>query len=119
MGHGADARQRLAAKAHGADAEEVFIAYELAGGVGGQGQGELGGGNARTVVDDAEEGAAAVFDLDGDVGCAGVEGVFDQLLDDGSGALDDLTGGDAIDQVGGELVDRGPGHVGDYRGNEE
>ena len=38
-------------------------------------------------------------DVDGDLAGAGVEAVLDQFLDDGCGALDDLAGGDLVDQV--------------------
>jgi len=37
--------------------------------------------------------------------CAGVDGVFDQFLDDRCRAFDDLAGGDLVRQLGGETGD--------------
>ena len=53
------------------------------------------GVDAAAVVDDADEGDAALVGLDRDARGAGVEGVLDQLLDDGGRALDHLARGDA------------------------
>ena len=57
--------------------------------------------NSEAIVDNPDQASAAVFDLDRDIGCAGVDGVFDEFLDDGCGAFDDFAGGDAVDQSGG------------------
>ena len=61
--------------------------------------------HAVAVVGDADELAAAGFDLDADAGGAGVEGVFEQLFDDGGGALDDFAGGDLVGYLVGEDAD--------------
>ena len=63
-------------------------------------EGQFSHRNSEAVVDDPDQASAAVFDLDRDVGRAGIDGVFDQFLDDGSGPFDDFAGGDAIDQRG-------------------
>ena len=89
-----DAGQRLAAEAERRHAPEVVLAGHLARGVALEGEAQLGGVDAAAVVGDADEGEAALADLDGDVRGAGVERVLDQLFDDGGGTLDDLAGGD-------------------------
>jgi hypothetical protein len=66
-----------------------------------------------TVVTNAHQLLAARDNVDLHGLGARVEAVFDQLLDDRSGALDDLAGRDLVDQVIGELLD---GHPGDYAG---
>ena len=55
--------------------------------------------DAAAVVGDAHKGGAAVFDLDGDVLRAGVDGVFHQLLDDGGRTLHDLARRDQLRDV--------------------
>jgi hypothetical protein len=47
----------------------------------------------------------AVFDGDGEAGSVGVEGVFEEFLDDGGGAFDDLAGGDFVNEGVGEDLD--------------
>ena len=59
------------------------------------------GSHAAAVVGDTQEGHAAVADLNGDLGSAGVNGVFQQFLYNGSGALYHLTGGDQVGNMGG------------------
>ncbi len=53
-------------------------------------------GHAVAVVDDANHALAARFDFDANSFCAGVERVFEQLLDDRGGPLDDFARGDAV-----------------------
>ena len=43
---------------------------------------------------------AALFDGDRDLGGAGVDGVFDEFLDDVGGTFEDLAGGDLSGDVG-------------------
>ena len=97
LGDAADRRQGFAAKSHGADAEEVVRAGELAGGVVGEGEREVGGVDAAAVVDDADRLGAADFDVDIDSGGAGVEAVLEEFLDDAGGPFDHLAGGDLVD----------------------
>ena len=61
--------------------------------------------HAVAVVGDADELAAAGFDLDADAGGAGVERVFEQLFDDGGGAVDDFAGGDLVGDLVGQDAD--------------
>ena len=58
----------------------------------------------HAVVDHREEGAAAFLQGDGDAPRAGVDGVLDQLLHGAGRPLDDLAGGDPVDQVGGQAA---------------
>ena len=65
--------------------------------------------HAATVVHDADELAAAAFDLDADAGGAGVERVLEQLLDHGRGTVDHFAGGDLVGDLVGEYVDAAHG----------
>ena len=65
-----------------------------------KGQTGIGLGHALTVVDDLDEGASRIDHDDADGVGTGINGILDQLLDDGSRTLDDLASrylvGDAI-----------------------
>jgi hypothetical protein len=67
---------------------------------------EFGDGYSAAVIPDSRETHAARFDFDFDTLRARIEAVLDQLLDDGRGAFDDLTGGDLVDEVIVENADR-------------
>ena len=75
--------------------------------------------HAVAVIDDADELAAAGFDFDADAGGAGVEGVFEQLLNDGCGALDHFAGGDLVGDLVGEDADAAHGSIVGEGGREE
>ena len=62
-------------------------------------------GDAAAIVDDANQFGAALLDVDVDAAAAGVHGVFEQLLDDAGGPLDDLARGDLGDDGSGQLLD--------------
>ena len=66
--------------------------------------------HAATVVGDADQAQAAAIDHHVDASGTGVDRVLYQLLDDACGALNDLTRGDAIDEVRRQLAygHRGP-----------
>ena len=104
-GDGGDGGQGLAAEAEGADGEEVVGGAELGGGVALEAEQRVVADHAVSVIGDAEELAAAGFDVDADAGRAGVDGVFEELFDDGGGALDDLAGGDLVGDLIGEDAD--------------
>ena len=57
------------------------------------------------VVHDADQPRAAALDLDADRARTRVERVLDELLDDGGRPLDDLAGGDLIDELGRKDLD--------------
>ena len=61
------------------------------------------------VVGDADALDAAAGEVDVDLRRAGVERVLQQLLQRRSRPLDDLAGGDLVDQVIGQRVDRAHG----------
>src|SRR5262249_960560 len=97
----ANRRQRLAAEAERADAEQVVGVAQLPGSVPGEGERQIFRDDAAAVVHDADQLCAALLDLDVDPVAAGVHAVFQEFLDDAGGALDDLAGGDLGDDGGG------------------
>ena len=103
--HRGDARQRFAPETQRADRRQIGGRGDLAGRVSLETQSRVVGGHADAVVVDADQPLAAVFDGDHDPSGRGVDGVLDQLLDDRRRALDDLSGGDLVGQVVGQLVD--------------
>ena len=98
-GHRGDAGQRLAAKTEGADVADICALANLAGRMRFQAHERVFRVHAAAVVDDAHQRAAAAVDLDRQAGGAGIESVFDQLLDDRGRAFDNLTGRDAVADV--------------------
>jgi hypothetical protein len=104
--HGRDRGQRLAPETHRVHAFEVVEAGDLAGGVAIERQRELLLRDAATVVADADAAHAALFELDLDGPRAGVECVLEHFLDDRGGALDDLAGGDLVDEDVRQRADR-------------
>jgi hypothetical protein len=73
-------------------------------------------GHAAAVVGDADAPPAAAIGEDVDAAGAGVDGVLDQFLHHARRTLDHLAGGDAVDDLFGELTD-GHGRVyGSIRG---
>src|SRR5690606_17357686 len=105
MGYRPDAGQRLATKPHGADAKQILVTGELAGGVLGEGQGQFFRRDTATIVTDADQLLSAILDLDDDVRGASIDGVLQQLLNHRRGPLDDLTGGNSVYQIGRKLLD--------------
>ena len=101
-----DRRQRLAAEAERGHAFEVVERGDLAGGVARDRQRQFVGGDAAAVVADADQAHAALFQVDVDAARTGIERVLHQFLDHGRRALDDLAGGDLVDEGVGELADR-------------
>ena len=101
-GDGRDGGKRFAAKSEGGDGEQIFDIAQLAGGVALEGQQGVVAEHAAAIVDDADEAAAAGFHFHADVGGAGVEGVFEELLHDGGGPFDHFSSGDFIGDLIGE-----------------
>ena len=100
-----DRRQRLAAKAHRADAKQIVGPANFARGMARDGQRQVVGVNSLAVVRDANELGAPVDDLDIDAGGQGIEAVLQEFLDDAARAFDDLTGGDLVDDEGLESLE--------------
>ena len=94
--HTRDRRERLAAKAQRADGGKVFRRAQLARRVAQKSRRQLARRDAAAVVADAKIGHAAVFHLHRHALRAGVNGVFQQLLDNARGALDHLARGDEV-----------------------
>ena len=107
LGDAADGGEGLPAEAEGADAEEIVRIVELAGGVAGEGQRQVVGVDAAAVVGDANQLDAALLHVHVDATGAGVEGVFEQFLEDAGRPFDDLAGGDLVDDQGRQLADAG------------
>ena len=99
--NGRDGSERFAAEAEGADGGQIGGGAELARRVAQKGGGQLVGRDAASVVRDAQIGQPAVLQLDGDVPRARVDGVFQKLLHNARGTLDDLAGGNEIGDMGG------------------
>ncbi len=68
-------------------------------------QRQIGSGHAAAIVGNADPPPAAAIGENIDPAGAGVDGVFDQFLDHARGALDHFAGGDAVDDLFGELAD--------------
>ncbi len=86
-GDAGDGREGLTAEAKGGDGEELVGGAEFGGGVALEGEEGVVLDHAVAVVGDADELAATGFDLDADAGGCGVEGVFEELFDDGGGGV--------------------------------
>jgi len=108
-GDAGDAGDGLAAETKGGDGGEVEAGAYFAGGVALQAEEGVVAVHAGAIVDDADGGSAAAADHDLDLAGGGVEGVFDQLLDDGGGTLDDLAGGDLAGNLLGKQGDAAHG----------
>ena len=103
---GADRRQRLTAEPECRDRVEILVARQLGRRVALEGQRQLVGRHPDAVVGDADERGPAVAQIDRDRQGSGVQRVLHQLLDGRGGALDDLSGGDLVDEVIGQSADR-------------
>ena len=87
-----------------ANAQEILV-VELGGRVAVDGERKVAKGHAAAVVGDADPPPAAAVGEDVDAAGAGIDGVFDQFLDHARGTFDHLAGGDAVDDLFGELAD--------------
>jgi hypothetical protein len=68
---------------------------------------EVFGRNAAAVIDDADQFTAALFQVNLQSRRAGVDGVFEQFLDDARRPFDDFARGDLGDDGRGQLLDTG------------
>ncbi len=100
-----DGRQRFAAESQRGDGEQIFHVGKFAGGVALEGQQRVVAHHAHAVVGQANQAAAAGFDIQTKFGGPGVERVFEQFFDDAGGALDHFSGSDFIGDVVGENAD--------------
>src|SRR5262249_40415191 len=95
--HGADRRQRLAAKPEAPHAEEIVRAVDLARRVARERERQILARHPAAVVDDADLALASLRDLDDHAARAGIDRVLDQLLHDRGRPLDHLAGRDLVD----------------------
>ena len=100
--HRADRGQRLAAEAERRDRRQIIERGDLAGGVAGECQGQLRCADPAPVIAHPNEAHAAALDVDLDSRGARIEGVLNQLLDDRGRPLDDLAGGDLVNELAGK-----------------
>jgi hypothetical protein len=98
-GNRSDRRKRFSAKTERLDGEKVVGVIELARRMSHQTGRGIFGDHTFSVIGDADDAASAVFDIDGNLRGAGVERVFDQLLDDRSRAFDHLSCGNTVGDV--------------------
>ena len=106
-GDARDRRQRLAPESEGREPVEVGRLGDLARRVPLEGEKRVVPAHAAAVVLDSDQGPAAVAELDLDPAGAGVQGVFDKLLDHRGRPLDDLAGGDLVRHPVGQDADSG------------
>ena len=104
-GHGRDGRQCFAAEAQRADGRQILFPAQLAGGMAEEGGLRVLPIHTAAVIGDADHGHAAVPDLHGNAGRAGIDGIFHQLLHNGTGTFHDLARGDQIGNMGRKLKD--------------
>ena len=103
--HARDAWQRLAAKAHRGDAEQILRALHLARRVAFEAEQRVIAAHAQTVIRHANQAASAGQHIHRDVGGLRVEGVLHQLLHDAGWPLHHLAGGDLIGDLLGQQAD--------------
>ncbi len=100
-------RERLTAKPESAHAREIIELADLRGRVPLQCQQRVITRHPAAIVTNFDPLFSAVLQEHFHRARPGVNGVFDQLLDHRCGALDDLSGGNLVHQLGGENVDAG------------
>jgi hypothetical protein len=114
-GDAAQGGEGLAPEAKRGDAGQVLRGGQLAGGVAGEGQGQVLGQDTAAGVHDPDQLGAALLDLHVDEAGAGVHGVLQQLLDGARGSFDHLASSDLADDCVGELADAGHAKFGQAR----
>src|SRR6185437_5860685 len=106
--HRADRRQRFAAEAQRADAQEIVI-RQFRGTMPLDRERQLLARHAVAVIAHDDQALPAIAQHHLDARGAGIDGVLNQFLDGGCRALDHFAGGDAIDEDWRQLTD---GHDG-------
>ena len=103
--HRSDGGQCFASEAHGAQGEEVRSLLDFRGGMAFEGQSRIGGTHAAAIVDDLHQRLAGIFNNHLDERGLGSQRVLHQLLDNRSGTLDDLAGGNLVGYGVGKQMD--------------
>ena len=104
--HGGNTGQRFAAKPQRRDGSKLFQAGDLAGGVARERDPQFRRCDTHPVVAHAAQPRAALLHLHHDPSRACVQAVLDQFLDHRGGALHHLAGGNLVDQVVGQQLNR-------------
>ena len=84
---------------------EVLLAGDLARGVAPEAERGVLRGHPQAVIPDLDELLPAVEEIDPDLRCFRVQGVLDELLDDGNRPFDDLAGRDFLGKLGRKNTD--------------
>jgi hypothetical protein len=105
-GNRPDGGQRLAAEPERPDGEQIIGVLQLGGGVSGDRQRQLGGGNAAAVIGDFDQSLPGPFEADLDARCPGIESVLDQLAYDRRRPFDDFARGDGRSDILRKHMDR-------------
>src|SRR5215469_3786515 len=108
--HRCDGRQCFAAKSEGCDVEQVVGIADFRRGVTLEREHSIVVQHAPTIVDDLDKLASTRLDVDADAARARIEGVLQQLFDNGCGTLNHLAGGNLVRDVFREDVDTAHGY---------
>jgi len=101
-------RQCFAAKAQRGHRFQIINRRNFAGGMPADRQRQLLGGDAATIIADADQADPAFFQINVDTLRAGIQRVFNQFLDHRGGAFNDFACGNLVDEDFGELTDIHP-----------
>ena len=93
--------QCFTAEAKGGNGSQILCSTQLGGGMAQKGSAGIISGHAAAIVRDPKKGHAAIFNLNGDLGGAGIHCVFQQFLHHGGGALHHFTCGDEVGNMRG------------------
>ena len=99
LGHSGNGGQGLAPETHGADAEKIFNAADLGGGVAFKTKAGIGFTHAATVVYYLHQFFAGVFEDQLYFGGPGIDGVFQQFFHGGGRSLDHFTSRDLVGNI--------------------
>ena len=100
-----DGRQGLTPKAKARDVLETGEICEFAGGMSSEGHTGFPRGHSVSVVCHRDQGASAIANIHSNSRSSRVERVLDQLLDHRCRPLDNLAGGDLVDQFARKQLD--------------
>ena len=85
---------RVATETAGGDGSQILGGFQLGGGVAEECGFDIIGAHTAAIVRDTQKGHTAVPDLQSDLGCACIYGIFQQLLHNGGGPFHHFAGGD-------------------------
>ena len=97
--HRADTGQCLATKPHRPDPAQILMGAYLTGCVGLKRQRQIVGVHPPAVINNPNQCASTLFNLDGNFFCPRIDAVLQQFLNDTGRPLDHLSGSDHVDHV--------------------